>query len=231
MTKAKGLQKVTQSEAKINTLFTQDKPITGPDIRALKFNTDEINDMILAMYAKINSLSGCELDDFLEKVNILLSDDTKNWLWENNNNNITAAISNLMHEKNRMPSKSEIAKETKLSRQTIHKHLNEYSSHPLYLQQIEQFRFLTSRVLARVYHYACEGNMSAARLYFDVTGCLGGQNGNSTLIQNQHNYLIINGIVLSQESVKKLNPEQLETIESILKTALPEAEKIEAKEL
>jgi DNA-binding phage protein len=227
MTKAKGLQKLSESEVKINTLFTQEKPITGPDVRALKFSTDEVNDMVLAMYAKINSLDGSDLDDFLEKVNILLSDDTRSWLWENNHNNITAAISNLMHEKNRMPSKSEIANETKLSRQTIHKHLNEYSSHPLYLQQVEQFRFLTTRLLVKVYNFACDGDVGAAKLYFNVLGYLNGQNSNKTLIQNQHNFIQINGIILSQESVKKLNPEQLETIESILKTALPEAEKIE----
>ena len=47
---------------------------------------------------------------------------------------------------------------------------------------------------------------------------------NNTLIQNQNNYIQINGTVLSQESIKSLNPEQLDTIETILKTALPKSE-------
>jgi len=40
------------------------------------------------------------------------------------------------------------------------------------------------------------------------------------LIKNQNNYIQINGTVLSQETIKHLNPEQLNSIESILKTAL-----------
>ena len=44
---------------------------------------------------------------------------------------------------------------------------------------------------------------------------------NSTLIQNQNNYIQINGTVLSQEVVKNLNPEQLKAIEGIIKTVLP----------
>ena len=44
----------------------------------------------------------------------------------------------------------------------------------------------------------------------------------AVIIQNQHNYIQINGTVLSQEAIKHLNAEQLSTIETILKTALPQ---------
>ena len=65
--------------------------------------------------------------------------------------------------------------------------------------------------------------MGAAKLYFNVMGCLnGGQSSHNTLIQNQQNNIQINNTILSQETVKHLNPEQLNTIEEILKTALPE---------
>ena len=36
---------------------------------------------------------------------------------------------------------------TGLNRQTIHKHLKEYSAHPLYQEQLEQFRFIADRFL------------------------------------------------------------------------------------
>jgi hypothetical protein len=222
----KSLQKLSQSEFKINTLFSLDHPIKGKDIRDLDPSTDELNDLLRAMYDKINSLHGLDLDDFLAKVDILLTDDTRNMLWERNHNNITAAIGNLMGDKNRMPSKSEIADLTKLSRQTISKHLKEYASHPLYTEQIEQFRFMTSKVLAKVYDFAVNGDMGAAKLYFNVLGYLNGQNGKNTLIQNQNNFIQINGITLSQEAVKSLDPEQLKTIENILKNALPKAQKM-----
>jgi hypothetical protein len=44
---------------------------------------------------------------------------------------------------------------------------------------------------------------------------------NSTLIQNQNNYIQINGTVLSQETIENPDPEQLKATEGILKTALP----------
>ena len=54
-----------------------------------------------------------------------------------------------------------------------------------------------------------------------------GQNPNNTLIQNQNNYIQINGTVLSQETIKHLNSEQLNSIETILKTALPQASTVD----
>ena len=45
-----------------------------------------------------------------------------------------------------------------------------------------------------------------------------GQPSNNTLIQNQNNYIQINGMALSQEKVKHLTREQLNAIEGILKT-------------
>jgi hypothetical protein len=48
---------------------------------------------------------------------------------------------------------------------------------------------------------------------------------------NTYNYIQINGRVLSQETIKHLNAEQLDTIETILKTALPQPEVLESDKL
>jgi len=46
----------------------------------------------------------------------------------------------------------------------------------------------------------------AAKPHVNVMGYLNnGQNPNNTLIQNQKNYIQINGTVLGQESIKHLN--------------------------
>ncbi|WP_123863379.1 hypothetical protein [Chryseobacterium rhizosphaerae] len=47
---------------------------------------------------------------------------------------------------------------------------------------------------------------------------------NNTLIQNQNNLIQIGGTVLNQETIKNMSPEQISTIEGILKT-------IEVKEI
>jgi hypothetical protein len=91
---------------------------------------------------------------------------------------------------------------------------------------------MTLKVLAKVFQFAVNGDTGAAKLYFNVMGCLNnGQSTNGTLIQNQNNYIQINGTVLSQETIKNLNPEQLYTIESIWKTVLPNPEALEIKAL
>ncbi len=119
-----------------------------------------------------------------------------------------------------MPTKNELAESTGLSRQTIHKHLKEYATHPLYEGYIEQFKFMAPKVLAKVYKFAINGDIRACRLYFDILGA-NGLTANYTLIKNQNNYIQINNTVLSQENIRSLTPEQLNIIEEVLKTALP----------
>ncbi len=96
-----------------------------------------------------------------------------------------------------------------------------HTNHPHYLEQIEQFRFMTSKVLAKVFYFAVNGDIGAAKLYFNVMGYLNpGQTPNKILIQNQNNYIQINNLKLCQETIKNLNPEKLNSIESFLKEAI-----------
>lgn len=218
----KSLQRFTESELKINEILSHEQ-ITPIDLLTL---TETERDRIKKILSeKFNNLKGTEADKFYEKIELIIADSTKNQLWENNHSKITWAISNFMKEYGRMPNQTDIAKETELSRQTIQKHLKEYTNNPLYLEQIEQFRFMTSKVLAKVYQFAINGDIRAAKLYLNSMGLINNQQTqNSTLIQNQNNYIQINGTVLSQETIKHLKPEQLNMIETILKTALPQPE-------
>lgn len=227
MKKEKSLQKLTKTDAKIQKLFSLEK-ITPEDLKAL--NKVEHSKFLDLVTEKFNSYKGKDRDKLYDKVEAITTENTKNQLWEYNHNQITWAISTLIQDYGRMPSKTEIAVKTELSRQTVHKHLKEYKEHPLYLGQIEQFRFLTSKVLARVFSFAVNGNIGAAKLFFNIVGVANNsQTLNQTLIQNHNNYIQINGTVLSQEAIKHLNPEQLNSIEQILIKALP-AEIIEIKE-
>lgn len=213
----KSLQKFTDTEAKINKVLSLEQ-ITVKDLEP--FSETERIRLFEIITKKFNELKGVESDKFYKKVEPIIHETTKNQLWEYNHNQITWAISTLMQEYGRMPTKTEIATKTELSRQTVHKHLKEYVNHPQYLGQIEQFKFMTSKVLAKVFQFAVNGDIGAAKLYFNVMGFMNNQPApNNTLIQNQNNYIQINGTVLSQETIKHLNPEQLNTIETILKTA------------
>jgi hypothetical protein len=215
-TDKKNLQKLT--DEKINNILKLSR-ITPKDVEPL--SDHETSKLMQVITEKFNSLIGNERDRFYTKIEAVCHEETKNQLWESNHNKITAAISVLLQDYGRMPSKVEIAKKSELSRQTIHKHLKEYKTHPLFLGQMEQFRFMSSKLLAKVFQYAINGDIAAAKLYFSVIGYANaGQQQNSTMIQNQNNYIQINGTVLSQETIQQLNAEQLNSIESILKTAV-----------
>jgi len=223
-TQKQGLQKLTESEIKLNALFDL-KVITIDDYKALSLT--ERNDFNDLMIAKINdpALKGDDRDRFLKKVDPLIDPNAKNQLWENNHLLITNAISSLMQDYGCMPTKNQLAEKTGLSRTTIHKHLKEYKNHPQYLVEIEQYRFMSSKVLAKVFKFAVNGDIRAAKLYFEIVGNINNQTGNNMLIQQQNNYIQINGTVLSQENIKQLTPEQLAQIEGVIKLALPEINK------
>lgn len=220
MNTKKSLQKFT--ETKINKILSLEQ-ITPKDLEQL---SDKENARLKEIFTEtFNKLTGTERDEFYNKIEPVTTKTTKNQLWEHNHAQITWAISTLMQELGRIPTKTEIATKTELSRQTIHKHLKEYANHPMYLMELESFRFMTSKVLAKVFNYAVNGDTGAAKLYFNVMGFMNNKQAqNNTLIQNQNNFIQINGTVLSQETIKSLNPEQLNTIESILKTALSQHE-------
>jgi len=220
-TTPKSLHKLTDTETKINGILSL-KEISPTDIEPL--SRDERDCLSNVLAEKVITLTGIERDEFYSKIDPIVTDATKNQRWESNHHQITWAISSLLFDYQRMPTVTEIGRKAELTRQTVHKHLKDYTNHPIYLQQLEQFRFMTQKVLSRVYVCAEQGDMAAAKLYFNVLGNLNGQLSNNTLIQNQNNYIQINGTVLSQETIKRLNPDQLNTIENILKTALPQAE-------
>jgi hypothetical protein len=213
-----GLQKLTETDEKIAYLMGK-KKISQMEIDELLCNPEK---KILSelLTKKINSAKGEEREILLDKIDDIIPQDVKNQIWENNHYMITAAITKHIEESGKMPTKSQIANDTGLSRQTVHKHLSGYAEHPLYAEQLNQFKFMADRVLAKVIKLAGQGDVKAARLYFDVIGCLNGQSSSNTLIRNQNNYIQINGTVLNQETIKRLTSEQLNTIEAILKSTI-----------
>lgn len=209
----KSLQKLTVSKQKINALLDLPK-MTLDDLKTL--NKAECKSLMNILTKQLNEFKGVERDKFLEKIDGVIGEETRNEIWEHNHNKITWAISKLMQETGRMPTKSQLADETNLSRQTIYKHLKEYVTHPLFKGQMEQFKFMTSKVLAKVFSFAVEGDVKAAKLYLDLMRENKGTIQKNTFVQNQENYIQINGLILSQENIQQLNKEQLDQIITII---------------
>ncbi len=198
---------------KINNILSLQQ-ITLTDIQHL--NPPEREQLGKAATKMLAQLTGEERDNFLAKIEAIIPADAKNSFWEHNHTVISRAISNYMSEYGRMPNKSAIAEETGFSRQTIAKHFAAYQSHPEFAAQMEQFKFMANDVLAKVFKQAGNGDMRAARLYFEMVGVLNKPQPN-TVVSAQNNYIQINNTILNQETVKQLTAEQLNQIENIVK--------------
>ncbi len=214
----KGLQKLTDSELKIQALFSLSK-VKKKDIKTFTdFELSMVGDLITEKMSKATPIEKAKIVFQFDEI---FTQSTKNELWENNHNKITFAISDFIQNYGRMPSKSEIGIKAELSRQTVYKHLKEYTNHPLHLDQVEQFKFMTSKVLAKVFQFAVNGDTGAAKLYLTAMGCLNNvQPQASAMIQNQNNFIQINNTILSQETIKNLSADQLQNIESIIKASM-----------
>lgn len=214
--KEESLQKFTESDCK----KILQSPLTDEFLEGMP---EEDRDFLFAYLNKeINVLKGEELDKLWMNVEPIAAQSSKNQMWERNHMKITFATGKLMTECGRMPTPGEIADETKLSRVTVSKHLKGYKSSPIYQQQIDQFIFMRDKVLAKVYKFAVEGNMKAAKLFLEYTGGNGSQ-GNTYNTQN--NYIQVNDYRITQEAVKQLTPDQIKQIEGILKSVSKPNEK------
>ena len=210
--KEKGLQKFTPLQ-KANELLKQ-KEITPADLD--KLSKTELTIFLSEATKKLNSLTGIERDKFVSWADICMNETTKNEIWEYNHERLSWGISVLIGELGRMPCKTELAEKTGLSRQTIHKHLNNFSEHPLFQDHLQQLKILSERVLTSVYQQARNGDNGAAKLFLTAIGYLKPEKAN-TFIDNQNNYIQINGLHLSQQNISQIPNEALVQIEEIIK--------------
>ncbi|QKJ30236.1 hypothetical protein HQ865_10825 [Mucilaginibacter mali] len=201
------------ADNKIRRLLAQ-KKITVKDVE----NLTKLEHQYLGELAThtLNRLTGKERDDYLDKIDLIMNADTKNSLWEHNHTVITAAIANLMRQYGTMPTKSNIAEATGLTRQTIARHIKQYQAHPGFAEEMDRFKLLSQDVLAKVFKYASNGDMRAARLYFEMVGAISKRPAGA-VVNQQHNYIQINNTILSQENLDRLSAEQLAQIEQIVR--------------
>jgi len=206
------IKRFTALKVKVDNLFALQK-ITPEDIEG--FTKPERDYIAANATEKLQQLKGQERDNFISKIELVVPVNTKNQMWEYNHFVISGAISKFMREYGIMPDQSTIAEETGLSRQTVAKHLKEYKTHPAYAAQLEQFKFMAPKIMAKVFKFAVNGDVKAARLYFEMVGAINKQQPDM-VVNKQNNYIQINNTILSQENLSHLSAEQLNQIESII---------------
>ena len=189
------------------------KVITHED--TAKLSRKEKDEFYVIMHDKLNNTNGIEKDEFLEQVLPITPHDVHVQLYENNHLLITHALSKLTQANGRIPSQTDIANETKLSRNTVRKHLKEFSTNDLYLADTQKMQLLVPKLLARLYEMGIQGDVSACKLFLNmVVGGVGNLANSHTF--NTQNNITINNTVLSQEKLNQLDAKQLNQIESII---------------
>jgi hypothetical protein len=203
------------STGKVEAILNKEV-ITPEDTKSL---TDEERKLFKKKIAELcDNAKDNERTALLSKLGQIAPAEVQHQLWENNHTNISATIAQLMYKLGRMPTKAEVARATGLSRVTIYNHLKQYRYHEIFAERKEEFRYMEETLMAALFKKALQGDVKSARLYFEMAGLIGkaGTSGKN-VIENQHNYIQINNIKLSQEEVQKLSPEKLTQIEEILK--------------
>ncbi len=212
--KEQSLQKFTQSESRVAKLFQQ-KKITIEDCE--DFNKDDFEELNAELQNRFNTLEGLELDAFIQQIDEINTVETKNQIWENNHSGIIQAISILINENNYFPSVSMIAKKVKLSRATVHKHLNTFKKHPSYKLQQDSIQMMADKIVWKMYNLANKGDVKAGRLFLEVAGNIGKHKQQNNI---QNNFIQINGMRLDQQTILNMNPDQLRVIEDALKSTI-----------
>ena len=161
-------------------------------------------------------------DECYEEIKPLLDEENKQAIWEYNHSKIVAFITNHITKNGIMPTKSRIAHETGLTRVTVNRHLEEYRHDDKGKERRERFVFAEDVLLAALFKKALTGDTGAMKLLYEITGLHSPKNkAYHPVIQNQHNYIQINGLKLSQEELAKLEPQKLRRVESIIRKMLP----------
>lgn len=206
------LTNITATRAKINRVLALQK-ITLTDIE--DFNKIEREYLGEIINETLQRIKGHERDNFLEKIEQIVPASSNDQVWEHNHFVIGNAITTLIRKYGCMPPKTLIAEETGLSRPTIVKHIAGYKTHPQFKQELEQFKYMGTKILSSVFKLASDGDVKAARLYFEMVGAINKQRPNM-VVTEQNNNIQINNNLFSQENLKQLSAEQLKQIECII---------------
>ena len=102
----------------------------------------------------------------------------KNPTWERNHVTITDAIDQLVRRNERWPTKTEIAEESGFTRATIYRHLEQFGQEDYAIEEMNELKFMSSKLQAKMCEKAMDGDVKCMRLAFEVMGVLKrGRNG------------------------------------------------------
>jgi len=114
-----------------------------------------------------------------------------------------------------LPTKTEIAHFTGLSRVCIHEHLKDDETYNLFKGEISKVRLVSGILLSKLMELALKGELKALKMVFDL---LQDKQSASTGVQN--NYIQINNTRIDNVVLERLSETALGEIEAIINREL-----------
>ena len=200
----KALQRLTVSE------LLEKEEITKSDITHL--SKAEVSDIKNQIFDKVSETDGNERDKYLKQVNGILTNNQRNYLYEFNHRLILGNLHNHVLEHGTIPSVSQLAKKTDLSRQTVNKHMKEYKTSDIYKEDEQKFEILAGSVLAVVFKMSMQHDLKACKLFLEYTKQSTPNNIGTYIDKQQNNF----NTVLTPEVISQLSPQQIIDIEAVI---------------
>ena len=136
--------------------------------------------------------------------------------WDNNHMCITNAIRCYLLNDNysHLPTLDTIAKTTKLSRQTVNKHLRAGIANQFHQERIKYYECLTTDIFTKLYKLCLKGNVAAGKVFLE--NIYKPTQQPATNIKQQNNYLQINNTRIDEVTVNELPESARQQIENII---------------
>lgn len=159
------------------------------------------------------TLAGDDREKLSENTEAILSDVSRNEIWERNHYCIMTCVDYLTRTYGKLPTVTEVAQETQLSRKTVSRHMKEYYESDAYQEKKGSLDMLREKLLVKMYDKAWDGDVKAAKLFFSVTD----PDNSQTKVQNQqNNFIQINGTTISREQLSQLPQDRQKQLLDIL---------------
>ncbi len=194
----KSLQNLTPQEEPFDVIRPLLQPghyITQDEIRSLSFREREL--LVYVISQRLDELARFDPQEYereAERYENILIEKSRNRNWDANHVRIKKAIENYLKENGCLPTLTELASLTNLSRQTVAKHLAEFEMEDYLKEEMQMYNIMFSDLMAVLYKSAMEENIAAIKLFAEILEKR--NSGNNTInIKNQQINVMLKTII------------------------------------
>jgi hypothetical protein len=183
------LQKFTDNDS-VEAILRSVHRLTPEHISLL--SRDKKDELAYAIRHKLRYLQGDEYDAFYFKIQGVMTDKFKNVTWDRNHAKIKLIIRQYVLQHRRMPTVTEIADITQMSRVTISKHLKDFELLDYDKEQTQMLKIMFGELMGQILAKAIAGDFASTKLFAEIMMKSGDNTSTIFKAKNQQNNIIVN---------------------------------------